>query len=215
MGGTVAVRERPIIFSAPMVRALLDGTKTQTRRVVNRVQTVGPVTEFGPSDTRGYDWTFRCPRMLLHDVTHEQLMKRCPFGQPGDRLWVRETHVITNANEVVYRADYPKNAEERGMENIPPESAVRWRPSIHMPRWASRITLEIVDVRVERVQDISNEDAIAEGCNGGPHVEGYGENNPADPYEEFAILWDTINGKRAPWDSNPWVWALTVKRIEP
>jgi hypothetical protein len=166
--------------------------------------------------------------MLLHDVTHEQLMKRCPFGQPGDRLWVRETHVITNANEVVYRADYPKNAEERGMENIPPESAVRWRPSIHMPRWASRITLEIADVRVERVQDISRDDAVAEGierlsgafsCTPWRNYRLRGGEpfamNCASPIMSFCTLWDTINGKRAPWDSNPWVGALTVRRIEP
>jgi hypothetical protein len=213
MGG--AVRERPIPCHQLEVRALLNGA-TQIRRVVNAdLCDTGPDLEYTFHETNDGRWELGHVNKQT-GAGYALRYIRCPFGQPGDRLWVRETHVITNANEVVYRADYPSNAEERGMENIPPESAVRWRPSIHMPRWASRITLEIVDVRVERVQDISNEDAIAEGCNGGPHVEGYGENNPADPYEEFAILWDTINAKRGhPWSANDWVWALTVRRIEP
>jgi hypothetical protein len=123
---------------------------------------------------------------------------------------------------VVYRADYPSNAEERGMENIPPESAVRWRPSIDMPRWASRITLEIVGVRVERVQDISVGDCRREGVEilrcGCDVCATTSAVCPADASEyvlSFRELWDTINGERAPWDSNPWVWALTVRRIEP
>lgn len=176
------MKERPIIFCAPMVRALLDGTKTQTRRVVGR----------GTSVLRVY------PRWRL-----------------GDRLWVKETFG-PRAGGVVFRADDGNDCPDGG----------RWRPSIFMPRWASRITLEITEVRVQRLQDISEEDAIAEGIrstlfrpdDGFPLCTGYSP-EPDDgksilypsAREAYASLWERINGPGS-W-SNLWVWALTFKRV--
>jgi hypothetical protein len=182
--------ERPILFSAPMVRAILAGTKTQTRRVVKG-----------------------------NDLSTAILAARSPYGAPGDRLWVRETwaagacadglppstlHAPTwlRDNEGLwYKANEPadphwKNVSSRG----------RWRPSIHMPRWASRITLEIASVHAERLQEISEEDARAEG------VAPRGSGTKAC-WSAFYLLWCEING-HASWDANPWVWALTFKRVE-
>ena len=163
--------ERPILFSAPMVRAILDRTKTQTRRVV----------KLKPD----YMETFlRLPNKVAC----------CPYGQPGGRLWVRETFEDCESalhSCVLYRAD----------GGTP---GTKWTPSIHMPRWASRITLEITGVRVERLQDISEEDAISEGtpfpCGG--WVGGYQK------------LWESIHGPGS-WDLNPWVWVVEFKRVTP
>ena len=163
--------ERPILFSAPMVRAILDGNKTQTRRVV----------KLKPD----YMETFlRLPNKVAC----------CPYGQPGGRLWVRETFEDCESalhSCVLYRAD----------GGTP---GTKWTPSIHMPRWASRITLEITGVRVERLQDISEEDAISEGtpfpCGG--WVGGYQK------------LWESIHGPGS-WDLNPWVWVVEFKRVTP
>ena len=133
---------------------------------------------------------------------------KCPHGQPGDQLWVRETWMAFEEDRIHYRADYafdPKGDEEAG---------ITWRPSIFMPRWASRIQLEITDVRVQRVNDISELDAIDEGAGATPtaHLEWDGE--PYEYRKRFHELWDTINAKRGfGWDKNPWVWAITFKRI--
>lgn len=205
-------RERPILFSAPMVRAILDGSKTQTRRFVN------------PQPSK-YLTGGGC----------------CPYGVPGQKLWVRETwqalRVVNypatyngGAEQDVFEADiipkergdycvaYAANDEE---ELHPEDRGFTWRPSIFMPRWASRITLEVTDVRVQRVQDISEEDARAEGC------EAYGgicsspmeapEHDGRTVVEDFQDLWDSINGKKPgrSWDDNPWVWALSFRRVEP
>lgn len=184
--------ERPILFSGPMVRAVLSGAKSQTRRVVK------PQATSGPHDL---EQTIGTPDSLAAFVRH-----RCPYGVPGDRLWVRETW----GPGPFYRADD---------ETISPSDG--WRPSIHMPRWASRLTLEVVNVRVERLQDISDEDARAEGCPcyvcGAP-LDGRSENDchcfhkQADAYD-FRNLWDSINAERAPWASNPWCWVVSFKRV--
>ena len=168
------MRERPILFSAPMVRAILAGTKTQTRRV--------------------------CKGQRELSNVHDFQIDRCPYGQLGDRLWVRETwlrHSVNVPNDYLYRADHPDDG------TIGPAHG-GWKPSIHMPRWASRITLEITDVRVERLQDISARDAWAEGITPSPDV---------DPYHEYRDLWESINGPGS-WDANPWVWAVSFKRID-
>lgn len=192
--------EYPILFSGPMVRAILDGTKTQTRRVVK-------LREFDASDTPGYDWTFRDRRALWNDVHTPWLMKHCPYGEPGDQLWVRETwqahpryfgtkpRDIPEGEPLVYRATH----------DGPPGA---WRPSIYMPRWASRLTLDVTEVRIEQVQDINEEDARAEGAPPSPLpviTNGY--------RLEFRALWDSINGKRSEcsWGDNPWVWAITFE----
>jgi hypothetical protein len=171
-----------------MVRAILDDRKTQTRRVVKRVDRANciPIGK----------------RTVMHVLDAKG---RCPYGVPGDRLWVRETVNVLAGVEAVYAAD---NAKVRG------EGVMSWRdgtvPSIHMPRWASRLTLTITDVRVERLQDISEEDALAEGCSG---MGGTNYDECESPSEEFRHLWDSINAKRGhAWATNPWVWAITFER---
>lgn len=199
------MKERPIIFSAPMVRAILAGTKTQTRRIVPTMFTCGRVEYPGKRDSRGYsrvNWLDTAEGMA-------QAAQECKYGRPGDRLWVRETwgawpHMMggVQPETLRYRAD-GEYQNERG--------TWRWRPSIHMPRWASRITLEITDVRVERLQDISEADAKAEGVS-------MPDGTPAPPdfwsyQQEFRHLWEQINGPGS-WDANPFVWVVTFRRID-
>jgi hypothetical protein len=187
MSTETKVRERPILFSGPMVRAILEGRKTQTRRIINP------------------KW-WRCL-----DPENEQdriaALSMCPYGQPGDRLWVRETWaMMPDCHPVdsypVYRATDP------GWDDS--NSGLRWRPSIHMPRWASRITLEITCVRVERLCEISDEDAIAEGI-----TEQEAEDPTYDgsqPAWAFMTLWDSINGFGS-WAANPFVWVVEFQPI--
>ncbi len=185
------MKERPILFSAPMVRALLDGSKTQTRRVVK------PTPEWiGQSGVLSYRGRVGLPHAL------------CPYGQPGDRLWVRETHMDLGAC-YLYRAD-AEAEQERAI--VAPRQL--WRPAIHMPRAASRITLEITGVRVERLQDISEDDALAEGCSSTAIVHEDGEDYTGHyASEEYQVLWESINGPGS-WDANPWVWVVEFKRLE-
>lgn len=174
--------ERPILFSGAMVRAILDGRKTQTRRLIN------------PQPTMIVDGVARIPsarrKVSGYDIPANQ-DARSPYGQPGDRLWVRET-VCLAGSVPFYRADGETFAK------------VRWSPAIHMPRTASRLTLEVLEVRVQRLQEIGEEDAVAEGVEMVPFGSMRGE---------FHALWDSINAKRAPWASNPWVWALTFSKV--
>lgn len=231
------VNAKPILFSAPMVRAILAGRKTQTRRIVNHVARIGPASEFGPSDTRGYDWTFRDRQCRWHDVRHAKLLTYCPYGRVGDLLRVRETWKYADWTEdglpfIGYRADNAQRLIERipddwsdKLSNIwadlsdPANYAIdnraadrRWRPAIHMPLWASRLTLRITDVRVQRLKDITGADAVAEGVE--PFGNGCGaiERGKGKAYTTlrgaFALLWADVNGPGS-WESNPWVWALT------
>ena len=217
-------KARPILFSSSMVRALLAGTKTQTRRVVKGV----PFWDHYGRDIMDWDLSgiHQCEDDLVGtdrwalDVQTEvddnsRRIIRCPYGMPGDRLWVREAHAI-DGERVFYRAGH-EEAEARG-----PRVDVRWRPSIHMPRWASRITLKITDVRVERLQEISAEDADAE-CFGGdfpenvlpevfPRREG-GWGHLSLP-ECYGRLWEHINGAGS-WAANPWVWAVSFSVTTP
>jgi hypothetical protein len=215
------MKERPILFSAPMVRALLDGTKTQTRRVVK------------PRP----DWAMgkRCmlqPHELAGEVNQGEY-SNCPYGQPGDRLWVRETwcgeidghtsQLIYNEDgntyKCLYRADGHHVVLDDGdgftKTNKDGSEASPWKPSIHMPRWASRITLEITAVRVERLQDISKADAQAEGIvpdgDGGWHLADT-RHYMDDPISSYASLWEYINGPGS-WDLNPWVWVIEFKKV--
>ena len=204
------MKERPILFSGPMVQAILDGRKTMTRRVCKYQPSVS-VRKAGSM------WGIKGGDALWH-FGHK--IVSCPYGQPGDRLWVRETWMPFTeqgcpVGATIYRAtDHP---EPDG------DSPLRWKPSIFMPRWASRITLEITAVRVERVQDISEKDAKAEGCGGyvggeGPMSESVlaiepGYNHPNFFRDGFAYLWDSLNAKRGyGWDANPWVWVISFKR---
>lgn len=196
--------DRPILFSGPMIRALIEGRKTQTRRIL-KIRGHKEFSEFGPSNTEGYDWHFRDAEMRWHDYRHADLLKRLRFAV-GDRLWVRETwtarmtHGWTIADarsrmcqeEILYKADNG-------------ESLDGWWPSIHMPREFSRLTLIVTEVRVERLQDCSEADAVAEGCKG--FVSRDGEDG-LSPQEEYRDLWDQINGAGA-WAQNPWIVAVS------
>ncbi len=217
--------DHPILFSAPMVRALLAGTKTQTRRVV-KPQPTGFVGGPGITLADGSP----APLMPL-DETIEPYGRviRCPYGQPGDRLWVRETwyfegtdmmrHGRTHSTQdgvVRYLADGARRtinthweAVERWMTRKPQN-----RPGIHMPRWASRITLEVTGVRVERLQEISEADAIAEGVNVHPDHHGRPRTSIYSPVEAYRDLWESINGQGS-WEVNPWVWVVSFKRVTP
>lgn len=245
------MKERPILFSTPMVKALLAGTKTQTRRIVKlpadhpelyvdeggtEVFGPGPYLKFPATDTQ---------------VGHGRL--RCPYGYPGDRLWVRETWGLhAFGDETGWERDSVAgcSAEEilsqytltRRADWGPLQEGCFWRPAIHMPRWASRILLEITEVRVQRLHEITEEDARAEGvtmdCDGRwwlgvEHpIKGTPKVYPT-ARQAFESLWESINGERrrieedietgemravidtsARWSANPWVWSLTFKRVE-
>lgn len=189
-------KERPILFSAPMVRALLSGAKTQTRRLVKHPN-VMDVDAW--ADAGGGLW-----EMGVHEAGSTAGMGklRCPYGAPGDRLWVRETWGILTGNGIrtVYRAD-----DEQPVPNM------KWAPSIHMRRHRSRIDLEVTAVRVERLQDISPEDAMAEGvrCDCMHPVPMCKGNIDA-----FRDLWESINGAES-WASNPWVWVISFTKVRP
>lgn len=234
------MKERPILFSVANVRAILEGRKTQTRRLVPPVWTVEDIKP-------PWWWTKArlvhrptCIRELCEQVDDSELAcygfeftnkhaPRSPFGSPGDRLWVRETHAFANRNHwpdlphvfspvetglgvtVYYRAGFDRS-----------KSGLTWRPSIHMPRWASRITLEITEVRVERLQDISEADACAEGVemsrryperfiNYMRKFDDIGD-TVGDARASFVSLWESIEG-HGTWAKNPWVWAIHFKRI--
>ena len=210
------IKERPILMSGAMVRAILNGTKTQTRRVVDFLK---------PSADEEY---------ARHVERHQG--KSCKYGTTGDRLWVRETW--NRAERTGYDAA-PQDGRSGFDESDPDaynfgpcwfratdERLVEgpWRPSIFMPRAASRLTLEVVSVRVERLQDISEEDAIAEGIEriGAEHDGLYespkwrdytAEGCYLDPRESYESLWEKINGAGS-WESNPWVWVVEFKKLE-
>ena len=202
------MKERPILFSAPMVRALLAGTKTQTRRIMK-------------------------DRYLLGGPPEGCLLSGCPYGQAGDRLWVRETWMPCDTSPggdvaVLYKASNDIRPDGvscetfgaskwffRGNEEVEnfrididymDVYGERWRPSIFMRRWMSRITLEITGIRVERLQDISDKDAVAEGISRRAEED--------TPFRAYRDLWSSINGPES-WDANPWVWVIEFKRILP
>jgi hypothetical protein len=225
--------DRPILFSAEMVRAILDGRKTQTRRAIKPVPTFnggGAIFDGGDGQEDFVEpyWVFP---------------KTCKYGQPGDFLWVRETWT----QYPIELNPEPCDAWYKATSNGPPPP-FKWRPSIHMPRWASRITLEVKGVRVERLQDISEDDAKAEGCEArpfpGPWWQGYrdlgdGElihqqavgdtapdwmiepkKMPPTPWldrsarDGFRSIWMGLYGPDA-WDENPWVWVVAFERVKP
>jgi hypothetical protein len=241
---TIAAREHPILFTGPMVRAILHGTKTQTRRVV-LPQPCNPAT-FGVSPIWGSgvrDGAFYIHAAFNHGGVRVDELLRCPWGQPSDRLWVRETHALEeDESRVVYAADREARHFNCTRDQIGDPfylwsdyAPVRWRPSIFFPRWAARLTPELTGVRVERVQSISEEDAIAEGLSrcskdfgrtwkwGVADRDGWpGTDDDGWPWDEFELdpraayrkLWDRINAKRGfGWDANPYVWVLSFTRV--
>ncbi len=203
-------KEHPILFSEPMVRAILEGRKTQTRRIVK-------------------------PQPASHLLDGEWLPPKCPYGGLGDRLWVRETfgycsgvgltsntadatYVCFRDGSQVFKKDRSYHQWTKPVNDSAWPSDWKWRPSIHMPRWASRITLEVTGVRVERLQDISEEDAVAEGLEPrdwcGPSQ--FHLANGCTVYGQsvhcFKKLWESINGLNS-WDANPWVWVVEFRRL--
>lgn len=199
--------ERPILFSGPMVRAILEGRKTQTRRVVKPQPTYichdwQVAAEVGDEVIYNH-WPHRLTesrgrnKAAAGELT--PVRRRCPYGQSGTRLWVRETWMPIK-DGTIYRASWD---ESRNQGLLPS----KWRPSIHMPRLASRIRLEVEGVRVERLQDIKTADVIAEG------VQGVGCGADASClYDQFTSLWNAINGPRGyTWEANPWVWVVTFR----
>lgn len=194
------MKERPILFSAPMVRAILDGRKTQTRRVILPQPYFVEETE----TQQGED----CMRWRSGDKPDWPGPCDSPYGEPGDRLWVRETFatgIPGCPGGITYRADH---FDPRGDG---PANPIRWTPSIFMPRGVSRITLEVAEVRVQQLQDITEDDARAEGA----ETEWRQATHPAKTYRGgFASLWDAINaGRGFSWGKNPWVRAVTFRDI--
>lgn len=226
--------DRPIIFTGEMIRAILAGRKTQTRRLhgledVNNYPglLVGD-SPLGPLGYRGVFYYTKKPYKKDPDLFHwfmgmskdgreiNPIPVKCPYGQPGDRLWVKETwatpgnyddfkpsdlsiHMLGSKELLAYKAT----------EQYP--IYYHWRTPLFMPRWASRITLEITGVRVERVQSISHNDACVEGAPSEPE---YNNRGTGSIYVDwYADLWDTINGKEYPWVKNPWVWVLEFKVV--
>ena len=245
------MKERPMLFSAPMVKAILDGRKTQTRRVMK------PKPEFfdkgeGINSNWFVEWCHPKTGCLIgewgeSEAAPAEVIGCCPYGQPGDRLWVRESFQLAKATGSVgdewvgdelleWEGPLPKT--KPGVNTFPagmgfewevyykadkePAPVHWWRPSIFMPRWASRVTLKIVNVRVERLQDISKDDAKAEGVSNiwkwdkarnAEHPEHF-VRGVLNPYiANYSVLWDEINGKGA-WVLNPWVWVIEFKKLE-
>ena len=223
--------KKPILFSAPMVTAILDGRKTQTRRVIKKppltLKYAGVVSlSTCKADEGKHAFMDKIP------LANKIMRIKSPYGAAGTRLWVRETWTISQKTKdgymVNYREDWDKGpglafskvVKRADMTEAQIKQAERffnkpvaWHPSIHMPRWASRLTLLVANVRVERLNDISGQDAKAEGC---PPYIGVTLNGPSmgnDTYTWFAELWDSINAARGfGWAENPWVWVVDFIR---
>lgn len=231
------MKERPILFSASMVRALLDGSKTQTRRTI----TVPHRGAFALRDDGSGWWPYQSDdgESVLCNDGNEYPMS-CPHGAPGDRLWARETWRLWESGSWCGSEPLDPDVVTGSLTAYDPEwlktrpleyradggdSDGPWRPGIFMPRWASRITLEVTDVRVQRLQEIDELDSLAEGipevprcgCDVCRMTSGMCTADAGEQVRQYADLWDHINGKRpgCRWDDNPWVWAITFKRVKP
>ncbi|WP_368760169.1 hypothetical protein [Klebsiella michiganensis] len=222
------MKEHGMIFNGEMVRAILDGRKTQTRRIMK------PQPE--PCPRGGHWWPSNVFKTMLHVEEEMQNGKggwgglvgdACPFGDVGDHIWVRETFRVhsraTDVATLVYKASV-RNSWTDQTHRVPvavcnkPATPEKWTPSLHMPRWASRILLEITDVRMERLNAISEHDAQAEGVaklRGGfwQHYQPGWTQHQLSARGSFITLWKSIYGEES-WNSNPWVWVIEFKRIE-
>lgn len=223
---SLQTKERPILFSGPMVRAILEGRKTVTRRIVKPQYAVGPWSVRPAANPRhqrhSHDW------WLPNGSQPYSALPHCQYGQPGERLWVREAW----AADAQVDAVAPRDLSHGEPILYPADEAVRQtgcamickgttRPSIHMPRWVSRIQLEITAVRVERLQDISDEQAEAEGVDRPESITDVDVWDGAErelfnamnrPRDRFSRLWGDINGPDS-WAANPWVWVVEFKRV--
>lgn len=232
------MKERPMLYTGAMVRAVLADAKTMTRRVMKVQPSEGStvtVERYEPAIVSRSGELVPGPEVFGAHWGDGEFGLVCPYGQPGDRLWVRETcraeELESGQDGVLYLAD-----NHFRPINDTPSDAIQWMkmnvygkqggtnvPSIHMPRWACRLLLEITDVRVERLQDISNEDCIAEGINRIAHGrEGYfyhhqrtepDQHNWCHPDDAYKELWESLYGAGS-WDANPWVWVIEFKKVE-
>ena len=216
-------KERPIIFSAEMVRAILEGRKTQTRRVLEPQ----PVLYNGKLDILDNGRYVRVATKIVNDFPETKLIS-CPY-QVGDRLWVKETwwdDCALREKEGYKQDDYLYyRADGEAIEQFECAYGFKWRSPLFMPRWASRITLEITGLRVERLQDITQRDAVNEGvifmggmfdeADQAPWCPSLKDQEPmASPRDAYGRLWDSLNAKRGyAWESNPWVWVIEFKRL--
>lgn len=200
--------ERPIIFSGPMVRAILDGRKTQTRRAIKLPEDVTEGPRYWTTPTGRPQAGYANPGVNYWTPSGNHI-DPCPYGFPGDMLWVRETFANMeyecNPPAYTYRADTPSTATPGWA--LPP--GVKWKPSIHMPRAAARLFLRVTDVRVERLQDIDESDAWREGVE--PARAGQGDSGPIKTHRTgFVRLWNKLNEQRGyGWLMNPWVWVVS------
>lgn len=227
------IKEIPILFSAPMVRAILEGRKTQTRRIVKLRGKDGLQSDHSAwRFCEFHDGPRRAVWQNRFDIKRV-ITERCPYGISGDYLWVRETFWSQNGRPHCFQMTgngagtldsklsaitHTFTAYRAQWGDLKPEGCTRWKPAIHMPRALSRINLEVTHVRVEPLQDITESDAMAEGAEpwkyGPEQCLTSGERGALSPYRSgFACLWDEINADRATWKSNPWVWVIEFKRI--
>lgn len=231
------MKERPIIFNAPMVRAILAGAKTQTRRLVKPqpyADAMGNACWKGSNFGQSADKVPHFQSLASPLPSSKTGRVRCPYGQPGDRLWVRETWRIGSKWDAAKPSSLPPRAmtvefeaggygcngiggEGWAFHDAPVRERPDWvgklRPGMFMPRWASRITLEVTNVRVERLQDISVTDAIAEGVTEtAKHL--HGLSACLEHCYAYQDLWESINGPGS-WDANPWVWVIEFRRVHP
>lgn len=220
------MKERPILFSGPMVRAIREDRKTMTRRVIKEF----PITGY-----RWGGWILESSNQKekgMATIVPEgndpynytgSIKKRCPHGNPGDRLWIREAFVADEYMGCRYKADGKQfliiNGEKTEKEFV----VKKWTPSIYMPRWASRTTIEITKIRVERLRDITEEDALNEGiirnadgfflASDDPKAHHFLRQPHLTAKGAFRTLWESINGHGS-WDANPWVWVEEFKRVQ-
>lgn len=213
-------KEKPILFSGPMVNAILEGRKTQTRRVIKNLDGVWRFVETNHSKIEPN-------KAFIQDKYGDYHPMPCPYGEIGDHLWVRETWLTDEKYDHTKPSEIPRGASIEYPATDLPYHLGKKRQSIFMPRWASRITMEITDIHIERLQDITDKDALAEGIqqftkdgvgfkygldgwnwsylNGSPYM-------CRTPIIAFEDLWGSINGKKHPWESNPWVWVVEFKK---
>ena len=208
------MKERGMLMNSAMVNAILEGSKTQTRRVIKH-KSIPDIKQVGTCyGSKEFDWTVYGAR-AIQDFSWVD----CPYGKVGDQLWVRETFGVFDKDHQIdskyyYKADTPEGSDS---DEIRINYGYKYKPSIHMPRAASRIQLEITDIRVERLNDISEDDCDAE-CFGGDFPKkvlpslAHLFDSSMSIKQCFAALWESINGKGS-WNQNPWVWVIEFKRI--